>query len=149
MDRRSTPCARRPRPQLFLYVYLWQPLTALLSAPPAVASTRTTLALRVSCIPSQPTSRALWASLVVPCQSPPILSGWAPCPSHMGTSLSGDSRVHFVATNVLHLLTSCFGAQPRVKPPACVVIAKPPFQNARVSPFHIARDLFLCLLSFL
>ena len=36
--------------------------------------TRTTLPSRASCIPSQPTSRGRWASLVAPCQSPPILS---------------------------------------------------------------------------
>ena len=38
------------------------------------ASMGTALASRVSCIPSRPSSRARWPSLVVPCQSPPILS---------------------------------------------------------------------------
>ena len=73
-ERRSTPFTRRPVQQLFLHVYPWQPLTAPLSAPPPAASTRTTMAWRVSDIPSRPTSRARWAFLVVPCQSPPILS---------------------------------------------------------------------------
>ena len=31
--------------------------------------------------------RARWASLVVPCQSPPILSRWLPSPSHASTPL--------------------------------------------------------------
>ena len=39
-----------------------------------VALTHAALALLVSCIPSRPTSRAHWAFLVAPCQSPPILS---------------------------------------------------------------------------
>ena len=48
----------------------WQFLTARLSAPPAAASRLEILALRVSCSPSRPTSRAR----CVLCRSPPILS---------------------------------------------------------------------------
>ena len=74
LERGSTPFARQPVPQPFLHACPWRSPTALLSAPPVAASTRTTLASRASCIPSRPTSRARWASLVDPCQSPPILS---------------------------------------------------------------------------
>ena len=35
--------------------------------------------------------RARWASLVVPCQSPPILSRWLPSPSHASTPLREPS----------------------------------------------------------
>ena len=42
--------------------------------PRVVALARTTWASCTSCIPSRPTSRARWAFLAVPCQSPPILS---------------------------------------------------------------------------
>ena len=71
--------------------------TARFSAPPAAASRRRVLALPVSYTPSRPTSRAHWTSLVVPCQSPPILSWWVRSPSHAGTSL-------------FHILASCLGA---------------------------------------
>ena len=74
MERRSTPFARRPVPQPFLHVHPWRSPTALLSASPAAASTRTTRASRASCILSRATSRARWASLFAPCQPPPILS---------------------------------------------------------------------------
>ena len=74
MERRNTPFARH-------HVYPWRPPTAPRSAPPMAASTRTTLALRVSCIAT-------------------------------------------------HLLTSCPGAQLKVKPPAFVVIPVPSFPQA-------------------
>ena len=53
------------RPRLSFSVYPWQFLTARLAASPAAASRRAILALRVSCAPSRPTSRARWASQVV------------------------------------------------------------------------------------
>ena len=71
--------------------YPWRSPTARLSAPPVAESTRATLASRASFFPSRPTSRAGWASWADPCRSPPILSWWAPSPSHVGTSLSGLS----------------------------------------------------------
>ena len=78
LERGSTPFAHRQVPHNFLQVLPWRSPTALLSAPPAAASTRTTLASRASCIPSRPTSRARWASLVAPHQSVsahPVLMG--------------------------------------------------------------------------
>ena len=74
MERRNTPYVRRQVPQLFLHVSPWHILTARLSAPPAAASRRTLLVLRVSNILSRPTSCAHWASQVVPYQSPPNTS---------------------------------------------------------------------------
>ena len=67
LERLSTPFAHRPVPQPFLHVHPWRSPTALLSEPPAAASTRTTLASRASCIPSRPSSRvrsASWLPLV-------------------------------------------------------------------------------------
>ena len=68
MERRTnTPFARRPSPRLFLHVH-----------PCSQRLLRRRLRVQLwSCaclgIPSRP-SRVRWASLVVPCQSPPILS---------------------------------------------------------------------------
>ena len=44
--------------------------------------------------------------------------------------LCGNPRVHLMATDVLHLFTSCLGAQVKVKPPAFVVIPKPSFSQS-------------------
>ena len=43
--------------------------------------------------------------------------------------VSGDSRAHLVATDVLHLFTSCLGAQLRVEPP-------PPLLSSQCHPAH-------------
>ena len=125
MERTNKRFARRPVPQVSFHVYPWQPPTAPLSAPLAAASIRRTLALRVSCTPSRPTSRARWGSLVVPCQvsAYPVLMGAFPA-SRRHVSL-GTIRVHLVATHVLHLLTSYHGAQLKAKLSAFVVISKP------------------------
>ena len=71
--------------------------------------------------------------------------------------LSGNLRVHLMAKGVLHLFTSCLGAQFKVKPPAFVVIPMPSFPQSdqfllilihEFSPFHLSRDLFLCFCRF-
>ena len=97
--------------------YQCRPPTAPLSAPQAEASTRTTLALRES-------PRAH----VGPVSTHPVLMG-AFSVSRRHVSL-GDSRVHLVATNVLHLPTSRLGAQVRVMPLAFVVIPMSTFPQA-------------------
>ena len=105
MDRGNTSFARRQVAQLFLHVKPWQPVTALLSAPPAAASKRTTLVFRVSYIPSRPTHTHTglpWLSLVN--VHPSCLNG---CVHRFPqTRLFGHSRVHLVTKNVLHLFTS-------------------------------------------
>ena len=131
LERRSTPFARQPVPQPFLHACPWRSPTALLSAPPVVASTRTTLALRASCIP---VATHLARTLGFP-GCPLSISAHAVL---MGALLrltyahfSGDSRVHLVATDVRHFITSCLGAhQFRIKPAAFVVIPMPSFPQA-------------------
>ena len=121
LERKSTPLARRPVPQPFLHVHQWRSPTALLSAPPAAASTRTTLALRESCIPSRPPRAQVGLPWLPPVSlRPSCLDG---CPLRLAWAhLSGDCRVHHVGTNVLHFVTSCLGAQLWIKPPAFLVI---------------------------
>ena len=67
-----------------------------------------------------------WLSLVSLC--PSCLDGCPSCPAQ--AHFSGDSCVHLVATDVLHFLTSCPGAQLWIEPPAIVVISTPSFPHA-------------------
>ena len=124
LERRNTLSARQPVPQLFLHVHPWQHPTAQLSVPTAAASTRTTLALRVPCMPSRPTARARWASLVVPCRFPPSLS--------VSTPLWGL------------LCTSC--ADECTPPPHVLPWHTAPGEATR--HFHLGRGLFLCFSRF-
>ena len=143
LERGSTPFGCRQQPQPFLHIHPWRSPTALLSEPPAAASTRTTLASRASCIPSRPTSRASWASL-----RPPCLDG---CLLRLAQAhVSEDSCAHLVATNVLHFITSCLGAQLRIKPTAFVANPVPPFSQAGqflLIDFilHVPRSFFLVI----
>ena len=144
MERRSTPFARQPMPQLFLHVYPWRPPTALLSAPTAAAC----LACVLYSFATHLARTLAFPGCSLSVSPHPVLMGAFPVSRGHA---SGDSRVHLVA-NVLHLLTSCLGAQLGVKPPAFVVIPIPPFPQAEqfllivihaFHPFHLARDMFL------
>ena len=82
LERRSTPFARPPVPQPFLHVHSWRSPTALLSAPPAAASTFSTLASRASRIPSRPhLARTLGFPGCPVRLRPSCLDGRPPCPT--------------------------------------------------------------------
>ena len=73
-ERRSTPFAHRPLPQPFLQVHPWRSPTALLSAPPAAVSTRSTLVSRARDPPRAHVGLP-WLSLV---SAHPVLMGAFP-----------------------------------------------------------------------
>ena len=114
--RGSTPFARRQVQQLFFHVHPWRYPTTPSSVPPAAVWVRTARASRPLMLgfPACPLSVS----------THPVLTSAFPV-SRKHVSLN-TSRVYFVTPSVLHLLTSGFGAQIRIKPPSFGLVSVPP-----------------------
>ena len=126
MKRRNTPFARRRAPQLFLHVHPWQPLSASNGGVEAYDSG---LACVLYSFATHLARTWSFPDCLLSVSTLSVLMGAFPV-SRRHVSLSGNSRVHLVMTNVLHLLPSGVGAQP----------SHPPSVSSKLSNV----DLFLC-----
>ena len=118
------------------HVRLLRSQTGRLSAPSMAVSTHG-VCLAFLHNPSRAHTKLPWLSLVG--LRPPCLDG---CLSSFAKAqLSGNSHVHLVSVDVLHLFTSCLGTQHQVEPPAFVVVPVPSFQTLSIQ-CHQKRPCF-------